>query len=171
MLFFLVCARSCLADSNYSPSWMVKAGNGIPHLDYRLQRHKNVWDITTSSLNFKNKYVQSLLVPSMIFLAVGMIIFSAVNFFWFAQNRGLITTRPSEVSLLQTPMSWARAVATRKFILLACYFTLLFLVFVAINFSWYGFFLIDRSIPAISQMITGIDGIKISGKFTCSHSI
>ena len=162
-LLLLLCLTSIVADDNYSPSWMVKAGNGIPHLNYRLQRQDNKWDITAGTINFRNGYMQSLLVTSMIFCGIGMILFSSVNLFWLAQNRGLITTHPSEKLLLRTPISWARLVATRKLILLGCYFTLLLFVVVAIHFSWYGFSLVERSIPDLSDMIASISGVEETG--------
>ena len=162
---------STVADGDYSPSWMVKAGHRIPHINHRLQRHDNRWDITTGTINFRNGYLQSLLVTSMIFCGIGMILFSSVNLFWLAQNRGLISTRPSEKLLLRTRMSWARLVATRKSILLGCYFTLLLFVVVAIHFSWYGFSLVDRSIPDLGDMIIGISRIGETGKCKRVHNV
>ena len=162
-LFLLLCLTSIVADDNYSPSWMVKAGNGIPHLNYRLQLQENKWDIRAGTINFTNGYLQSLLVTSMIFCGIGMILFSSVNLFWLAQNRGLITTHPSEKLLLRTPISWARLVSTRKLILLGFYYTLLLFVVVAIHFSWYGLSLVDRSIPDLSDMIASISGADETG--------
>ena len=162
-LLLLIASDSTVADLSYSPSWIVRAGHRMPHLNHLMQRQSNTWDITSTTINWNNKYIQSLIIPSIVSLIVGLTLFSSVKIFLSAQRRGLITTRPSAELLHQTPMSWARVVAFRKKILLLSFFSLVFIVFAAMSFSWYGFSRLQLAISDIGSLFFTLRNIENNG--------
>ena len=151
-------------DDGYTPSWMVKAAHKIPHLSHDLLPQSNAWGIAYDTLNLNNKYVQSLIIPGVVFFVVGVVFFSLINAFWAAQTHGAISTRPSKKMSVHMHGGYARIVARRKMLLTFLFSAMLLFAFTAINSSWYGYSLISSSAPAIVKLTSTFINIEANGE-------
>lgn len=149
---------------DYKPSWAAYAAHGIPHFSYKLEKESSSWNITSSTFNHRNIYIQSLISPCVILISIGFALIGSLLLFWAYQYRGGITTRPPEKLLQQMPMSWARTVAARKAVLSSVFAALLVITFVAMTVTLYGFSRITLAVMEVDKVSLTFSNIQSNGK-------